>query len=246
MAEVFALKHCKLLIRCTVDRCSFFETSGWLFLRASLWRTCLSGAWFSGTMPLHNGPLVGLPGCCAPNPGELCLGKTRRAHMVDDGLWVMLTDLTASSELLHGGCFPRRMNTQLVKARAFGHPAAYELALGVLIHRLLDGVIDAQGINARRPRLHLHLWIVDTWLKIDKELGQMVGRSLPMQPKVVGSKGHQHGPHAEVDPTLGDQETHAGIDKRITRLSGAPGLEFGLSEIVLTQAVTASGHVAVF
>ena len=102
-------------------------------------------------MPLHNRLLVGLPGCCAPNPGELCLGKTRRAHMVDDGLWVMLTDLTASSELLHGGCFPRRMNTQLVKARAFGHPAAYELALGVLIHRLLDGVIDAQRINARRP-----------------------------------------------------------------------------------------------
>ena len=82
--------------------------------------------------------------------------------MVDDGLWVMLTDLTASSELLHGGCFPRRMNTQLVKARAFGHPAAYEFALGVLIHRLLDGVIDAQSINARRPRLHLHLWIVET------------------------------------------------------------------------------------
>ena len=164
--------------------------------------------------------------------------------MVDDGLWVMLTDLTASSELLHGGCFPRRMNTQLVEARAFWHPAAYELALGVLIHRLLDGVIDAQCINARRSRLHLHLWVVNAWLKIDKELGQMVSRSLPMQPKVVGSEGHQHGPHAKVDPTLGQQETHAGIDKRITRMSGAPRLEFGLVEIVLTQTVAASRHVA--
>ena len=74
----------------------------------------------------------------------------------------------------------------------------------------------------------------------------MLHAGLPGVVEVVRQKADQHGAHAKVDPTLGDQKTHAGIDKRITRMSGAPGLEFGLSEIVLTQAVTASGHVAVF
>ena len=88
--------------------------------------------------------------------------------MVDNWLWVMFTDLTAGGELLPGGCFPRGMNTQLVEACALRYPAAYELALRVLIHGLLNGVVDAQRIDTRRTRLHLYLRIVYAWLKIDE------------------------------------------------------------------------------
>ena len=88
--------------------------------------------------------------------------------MVNNWLWIMLTDLTTGRELLHGCCFPRSMDTQLVKASAFRHPPTYKLTLGVLIHGLLDGVVNAQRIDTRRTRLHLHLWVMYAWLKIDK------------------------------------------------------------------------------
>ena len=62
--------------------------------------------------------------------------------------------------------------------------------------------IDSDGIDAGDTGLHLRLAEVNTRFKIDEMFGEELSRFSPVQPKLVGCKTHQCGPHSEVDPAV--------------------------------------------
>jgi 3-oxoacyl-[acyl-carrier protein] reductase len=114
----------------------------------------------------------------------------------------------------------------------FRHPAAHVQALRVVMGRLLGRRVDAQRVDARGARLHLHLAPVDAGLEVEELPRQEQPRLAPVQPQVVGRKADQHGAHAEVQPAGGAQLAHAGVDHRVARAAFAPGLQaFGVERV---------------
>ncbi len=106
--------------------------------------------------------------------------------------------------------------------RQLRHPGPNKVSARVLIVTLLDRRINTDGVDPRLPRLHLALRPVDPGLEIHKFTGQHQPRLLPGQPQVVGRKRHQHRPHPEVDPPVGIQIPHGGIDERIAGATLTP------------------------
>jgi hypothetical protein len=105
----------------------------------------------------------------------------------------------------------------------FRHPAADEVAVGVVVLALLDRVVDADRVDARGARLHLALAPVDAGLVVDEQACQPQPALAPRQPEVIAGHRHQHRPHAEVDPARGDQGPHAGIHERQPGAPLGPG-----------------------
>lgn len=95
--------------------------------------------------------------------------RTATGHsMVDDGRRVVLADDASSRYLFQLGSQPWGMNHWRAQTGKLRYPGANEVAVGILIRRLLYWVINAQRVNARGTRLHLRLGEVNTWLVVGK------------------------------------------------------------------------------
>ena len=95
----------------------------------------------------------------------------------------------------------------------------------IMVRPLFDRVVDPDRVDRRAPRLHLTLAPVNAGLVVDELTCKMQSTLTPGKPQVVARKGHQHRPHAEVDPAMGPQGTHAGIHERHSGASFTPGLQ---------------------
>ena len=124
--------------------------------------------------------------------------------------------------------------------------------LWIVVQRLLGRRVDAQGVDAGRARLHLHLAPVDTGLEVQKLTCQKQARLTPVQPQVVGRKADQHRAHAKVQPARSAQLAHAGIHHGVAGAAFAPGLQVrqvdraGVDAVARAQAVNRTRHVAPF
>ena len=79
-----------------------------------------------------------------------------------------------------------------------------------------------------------------SWLEIE-ELPRQEDRWLtPMQPKMVGGKRHEHGPHSKIDPTVVMQVSHAGIDHRKASCTRLPCLETFVIELIFPKTIVKS------
>ena len=103
--------------------------------------------------------------------------------------------------------------------------ASHEITVWVMIGALLDGVIDANGVDARCSALHLNLRIVNAWLVINKCSREIVRGCSPINPEVIGSKRNKHGAHTKIDPPGFVQRSHAGVNHRVTSAARCPSFE---------------------
>lgn len=128
----------------------------------------------------------------------------------------------------------------------FRYPAPDELASRILVALLLGGRIDAERIDARGSRLHLHLAPVDTRLKVEKLSGQMKAGFTPMQPQVMCGEAHEHRAHAKIQPARSVQTSHACIDQGIPGVAVFPCFEACKVKVILPQAIVTSRCIKPF
>ena len=117
---------------------------------------------------------------------------------------------------------PGRVDQRRRHGGKLRHPLPDEHPVRVLILRLLDRVIDPDGVDAGDPGLHLALAVMNAGLIVGELARQMQRRPPPVKPQMIGGKAHHHRPHTERQPAGRRKRTHAGIDKRIACLSGPP------------------------
>ena len=87
---------------------------------------------------------------------------------------------------------------------------------------------------------------MDARLKVGEEAREHLSRLLPRQPEIVGGKGHEHGAHAKIDPALGPEKAHGGVDKRKAGLAVFEGIEEAWIAGIGAQAFVDAGHGFVF
>ena len=135
----------------------------------------------------------------------------------------------------------QRCDRQIAQFRQI---AADELAVGVVVQRLLHRVVDPHGVDARHARLHLELAVVDTGLVVGEKLREDRSRPTPIEPKMVTGERDQHGTHAERDPAVRVQRAHAGVDERIAGTAVTPRVEELFTVVGLAHTLERRMHAA--
>ena len=124
------------------------------------------------------------------------------------------------------GLRPKRPGfVHIVCVTQFRHPFPDKFASRVVVKPLFNRIVDANGVHARRTRLHLNLAVVDPGLIVSEETPQpRCGRS-PIQPQVIACETHQHRAHSKVEPTCCLEVAHAGIDHGVASHPLLPSLK---------------------
>ncbi len=154
---------------------------------------------------------------------EAVFGQAGGDFVVDDAIRVV-----GAEALAVGGVeVPGLVDEGGFDVGEFGDPLADEGAVGVVVETLFHRRIDADGVDAGLAGLHLALRPMDAWFVIREQAGEGGARGLPGQPEIVGGEGHEHGAHAEIDPAMGDEIAHRGVEEGVAGLAGDPALEGG-------------------
>lgn len=128
----------------------------------------------------------------------------------------------------------------------FGNPGADKGAIRVVVFALLYGIVDAEGVDTGNAALHLDLREVDAGFVVNKLTGEEIFEQTPVEPKVVGGKGDEHGSHAEIDPATRFECPHTGIEKRIAGFTVLPGAVVRQVVAVGAQVIAEGMETVVF
>ena len=127
----------------------------------------------------------------------------------------------------------------------FRHPLSDEQPIRIALEALLDGVVNADGVDAGHAGLHLKLTEVNPRFKIEKAPRQMLHAGLPGVVEVVRQKADQHGAHAKIQIPRFGHAAHARVDERDARLPSLPGFE-GFGGAVVGEIRIAAVHTFKF
>ena len=108
------------------------------------------------------------------------------AGMINDWGGIVLPDPATVERLLHES---QRFGFEKQRHRnslQFRDPPANEVSTRILVLCLLDRRVDPHGVDPGDAALHLDLAVVNTWLVVREEPGEVVGWFLPVIPEMVG------------------------------------------------------------
>ncbi len=143
--------------------------------------------------------------------------------------------------------FPRLVDVFHRDSAKLRNPLLYKLPVVIVLNLLFNGIVNTNGVRARRTGLHLKLGIMNPRFVVQKQLGDMMRAVSPVLIKMMTQDGYEHRPHPEVNPAGFSQTAHECVDKREAGLARFPGFqEIGIisSLETLIAAVYALGFVA--